>query len=101
MNQMPIIKNARGQVLFHLKNGQIYNFHDQHIAEVSGSHLKNLMGQDLARVESGRVFGLNDVPLLEVDGNEVRNLHGQRLATVEAGTPEEKGVLAAALLLFA
>lgn len=38
--------------------------------------------------------------LLETRGSEIFNLKGQRLATVEGGEQLERGMLAAAFLLF-
>ncbi|MCF7961424.1 MAG: hypothetical protein K9M08_11830 [Pirellula sp.] len=56
------------------------------------------MGKDV--VTEGCVYSVSKELLLETRGNEIFNLKGQRLATVDGGEQLERGMLAAAFLLF-
>ena len=54
----------------------------------------------LAEVTKGCVYSFSKKLLLETRGSEIFNLIGQRLATVEGGKQLERGMLAAAFLMF-
>jgi len=94
------LKNEIGQILLRLDCGQIKNVQGQTIGATRGNALLNLQGQVLAEVTEGCVYSVSKELLLETRGNEIFNLKGQRLATVEGGEQLERGMLAAAFLLF-
>ena len=94
------LKNEIGQILLRLEGGQIKNIQGQTIGSTRGNALLNLQGQVLAEVTEGCVYSVSKELLLETRGNEILNLKGQRLATVDGGEQLERGLLAAAFLLF-
>jgi hypothetical protein len=60
----------------------------------------NLQGQTLAEVRDGKVYVGGGAPLLVVRDGQILNASGSPIASLDGGDDAQRGLLAAAFLVF-